>query len=66
LEIYNEEIRDLLGKDRDRSLEVINDFLSKRQTIIEQIFRSKNDRMSVFMLMVYLHILAKVQQIWKL
>ena len=65
LEIYNEEVRDLLGKDRDKSLEVIGSRLLDNQTSDVSISRSKNDRTLVFTLMVYRLIYVNQQPTWR-
>lgn len=65
LEIYNEEVRDLLGKDRERSLEV-NVYPGRKQgEFVVQTFRSKNDQMLAFTQMVSLLIHATQRQKWK-
>lgn len=69
LEIYNEEIRDLLGKDREKSLDV-NPKRKRRffelKTFELFLLRLKNVRMLVSTPMDFLHILVIQLRKWKL
>ena len=62
LEIYNEEVRDLLGKDRDKSLEVRA--LTRTTMAIGCDARLKNVPMSVSMPMAYWLTLAIQRRKW--
>lgn len=66
LEIYNEEVRDLLGKDQNMRLEVCvwKRFAPLINEVIVVVFRSKNDRTLEFTSKICRHLSSTTQMTW--